>query len=90
MSHKQLVTIIIPVYNGSNYLSEAIKSAIAQSYEKDEIIVINHGLNDNGKTRDVTLSFGNAIKYLEKSKLRLISFHLTQRYEIQFSTLTLK
>lgn len=67
MSNKPLVTIIIPVYNGSNYLSEAIKSAIAQTYENVEIIVINDGSNDNGKTRDVALSFGNAIKYLEKS-----------------------
>ena len=67
MSYKPLVTIIIPVYNGSNYLSEAIKSAIAQTYENVEIIVINDGSNDNGKTRYVALSFGSAINYLEKS-----------------------
>ncbi len=67
MSHKPLVTFIIPVYNGSNYLSEALKSAIVQTFENAEIIVINDGSNDNGKIRNVSLSFGNAIKYLEKS-----------------------
>ena len=27
------VSIIIPVYNGSNYISEAIESALEQTYE---------------------------------------------------------
>ena len=34
------VTILIPVYNGSNYLKEAIESALAQTYKNKEIIVV--------------------------------------------------
>ncbi len=62
-----LVSIIIPVYNGSNYLAKAIDSALAQDYRDIEILVINDGSNDNDKTRNVALSYGEKIVYLEKS-----------------------
>jgi glycosyltransferase involved in cell wall biosynthesis len=63
---RPLVSIIIPVYNGSNYLSEAIDSALAQTYEKIEIIVVNDGSKDGGKTREIALSYGDRIRYFEK------------------------
>ncbi len=61
-----LVSIIIPVYNGANYMHEAIDSALAQTYSNIEIIVVNDGSNDGGKTRDIALSYGNRIRYFEK------------------------
>ena len=60
------VSIIIPVYNGSNYVSEAIDSALAQTYKNKEIIVVNDGSNDEGATRDIVLSYGNKVTYYEK------------------------
>ncbi len=60
------VSIIIPVYNWSNYLSEAIESALAQTYNNIEIIVINDGSNDNWVTEKIALSFGNKINYIYK------------------------
>ena len=60
------VTIMIPVYNGSNYLKEAIESALAQTYKNKEVVVINDGSTDDGKTKAIAESFGSKIKYYEK------------------------
>lgn len=58
------VTIVIPVYNGSNYMREAIDSALAQSYENIEVIVVNDGSTDD--TEEIALSYGNRIRYFSK------------------------
>jgi hypothetical protein len=60
------VSIIIPVYNGSNYLGEAIESALAQSYRNIEVIVVNDGSRDSGETERVALSYGERIRYLHQ------------------------
>ena len=35
------VSIIIPVYNGANFIKESISSALEQTYQNIEIIVVN-------------------------------------------------
>lgn len=61
-----LVSIVIPVYNGSNYMREAIDSALAQTYDNIEILVINDGSNDNGATDSIAKSYGDKIRYFQK------------------------
>ncbi len=58
------ISIIIPVYNGENYLKEAIDSALAQTYDNYEIIVINDGSVDH--TEEIALSYGKKLRYLKK------------------------
>ena len=58
------VSIIIPVYNGEEYMREAIDSALAQTYENIEIIVINDGSRDN--TDKIAKSYGDKITYYAK------------------------
>lgn len=64
--YNPLISIVIPVYNGSDYLKEAIDSAINQTYRNIEIIVINDGSKDNGLTEKIALSYGSKIKYYFK------------------------
>jgi glycosyltransferase involved in cell wall biosynthesis len=60
------VSIVIPVYNGANYLSKAIESALAQTYQNIEIVVVNDGSSDDGKTQSIALSYGDKIRYFYK------------------------
>lgn len=62
-----LVSIIIPVYNGYPFLTYAIESSLKQTYPNIEIIVVNDGSPDGGKTHDIALSFGSKIRYFEKT-----------------------
>ena len=59
-----LVSIIIPVYNGANFVREAIDSALAQTYKNIEIIVVNDGSTDN--TEEILKSYGNKITFYTK------------------------
>ena len=60
------ISIVIPAYNASNYLAEAIESALAQTYSNVEILVINDGSNDDGATERIALSYGDKIRYFSK------------------------
>jgi glycosyltransferase involved in cell wall biosynthesis len=61
-----MVSIIIPVYNGSNYMQQAIDSALKQTYPNIEILVINDGSSDAGKTEAIAHAYGNRIRYFYK------------------------
>lgn len=61
-----LVSIIIPVYNGSNFLRQSIDSALGQSYPNVEVIVVNDGSDDEGRTEAIALSYGHRIRYIFK------------------------
>lgn len=61
------VSIVIPVFNGGNYLGDAIDSALSQTYKDCEVIVINDGSQDDGQTKRIAQSFGHHITYKEKA-----------------------
>jgi hypothetical protein len=46
MEPDPLVSIIIPCYNGAAFLQDALKSALAQSYRKVEVVVVDDGSTD--------------------------------------------
>jgi glycosyltransferase involved in cell wall biosynthesis len=57
-------SIIIPTFNRSQLLVDAIKSALNQSYSDREVLVIDDGSADN--THNVVSSFGSAIRSVKK------------------------
>ena len=60
------VSIIIPVYNGADYLKEAIDGALAQTWQNKEIIIVNDGSDDNGATSHIAHNYADSIRYFEK------------------------
>lgn len=64
---RYLVSIIIPIYNGANYMREAIDSALNQTYKNIEVLVINDGSTDNGETDRIARNYGDKIRYFYKN-----------------------
>lgn len=47
MEKSNLISIVLPVYNGEKYLSESIESCLNQTYSNIEIIIVNDCSTDN-------------------------------------------
>lgn len=44
---EKIISIVLPVYNGAEYLAESIESVIAQTYANWELIIVNDCSTDN-------------------------------------------
>src|SRR5687768_491351 len=61
---RSLISVIIPCYNHSHYLSTAIESVLTQSHKAVEIVVVDDGSVD--ATKQVALSYPG-VKYVYQS-----------------------
>lgn len=43
---KELISIIVAVYNGENYLNQCIESIVNQTYKELEIIIVDCNLTE--------------------------------------------
>jgi glycosyltransferase involved in cell wall biosynthesis len=55
-----LVSIVIPCYNSQDFVKQAIDSALNQTYQNTEVIVINDGSTDD--SLNIIKSFGDRIR----------------------------
>lgn len=49
MENTKLVSIVIPCYNDKDYIQESVNSALSQSYENTEIIIVDDGSDEATK-----------------------------------------
>jgi len=56
-----LVSVVIPTYNRAAIISDSIRSVLAQTYPKLEVLVIDDGSSDD--TRRVVEAFGAPVQY---------------------------
>jgi glycosyltransferase involved in cell wall biosynthesis len=67
MKEEMLISVVIPTYNRSDYLIEALNSVINQTYKNIEIIIVDDGSKDN--TKEVVNN------YIELHKTRNIRYY---------------
>ncbi|MEI6067645.1 MAG: glycosyltransferase [Methylococcaceae bacterium] len=57
-----LVSVVIPTYNRSAFVSEAIDSVLSQTFTDYELIVVDDGSTDN--TKETLKQYGDKINYI--------------------------
>lgn len=69
MIKEPLISIVLPVYNGSRYLKQAIESCINQTYKNIELLIIDDGSTDDSLLiASQFLASDNRIKIIENGK----------------------
>jgi glycosyltransferase involved in cell wall biosynthesis len=59
------ISVIIPVYNGEDFIAEAIDSILQQRYEPLEIIAVDDGSTD--ATPEIIARYDTAVRYIRQS-----------------------
>lgn len=59
-----LVSVVVPVYNGSRYLRQALDSALAQTYRPLEVVVVDDGSTDSSP--EIIASYGSRVRSLRQ------------------------
>jgi len=81
------VSVVIPAYNQSQYLAAAIRSALAQTYEDIEVLVVDDGSTDD--TRRVATSFDDSrVRYIYQNNAGLAAARNTGIRHARGSVLT--
>ena len=66
MKQKHLVSVVLPTYNGSKWLSQSIDSILKQTYRNLELIIVDDASTDS--TPELIMSFAS-----RDPRIRIIS-----------------
>ena len=67
-AQRPLVTIVVPVWNGEQFVRESLDSILAQTYERLEVIVVDDASTDS--TPEILDSYGDRIRVHRQSATR--------------------
>lgn len=81
MKQESLISVVMPVYNGGKYLSEAIESILNQTYQNFEFLIINDGSTDTSE--EIICSYTDPrIVYLQNDKNRGLVYTLNYGFSV--------
>ena len=61
------VSIILPIFNGEDWIDESIKSILNQDYKYFELLIVNDGSYDSSEQKIMQyIKLDKRIKYLPK------------------------
>jgi glycosyltransferase involved in cell wall biosynthesis len=62
---ENIISVVVPVYNGSRYLGAALDSVLAQTHREVEVIAVDDGSTDNSP--DILASYGERIMVIRQT-----------------------
>lgn len=89
MENKELVSIIIPIYNGEKWLANAVNSALLQTYTNIEVLLVDDGSTDNSFELCRSFQSDKRVRLIHKinggqASARNIGLHEAKGKYIQF------
>src|SRR5262245_24467044 len=60
------VSVVIPVYNASEYIVESVSSVLAQTFSDYELILVNDGSTDTEELETALAPFRSRLRYIKQ------------------------
>ena len=69
VTQSPVVTIVIPLYNGAGFIGETLRSVLAQTFLRFEVIVVDDGSTDDGPDIVRTFAMDSRVQLMRNPHL---------------------